>query len=303
MALRKIGAIASGETPSQNIIQDGSDQLNTLVKSLNATGLHIWTETEAILFLQPGQFQYTIGAGTTDHIADLTGAFNSTTLANAGAVNGTTISVLSTTGFVSGYVVGVVLDNGTIFWSTEVGSPSGLIVTMNSALPSTAAAGNAVYVYQTDAIRPLRVVNARRFNFVSNIDTIMIPYSRIDYRNQPNKNSQGTITQWFYDPRGGANTQAQMFVWPAPANVGDALKFTWWRPVQDFTSAANIPDLPNEWLDALVWNLAWKWGPEFDVTPNRYNMIKEHAASSLDNVEGWDREPESYLFGADLMMT
>jgi hypothetical protein len=54
-------------------------------------------------------------------------------------------------------------------------------------------------------------------------------------------------------------------------------------------------------MDALVWNLAYKMAPEFDCPAQRYAMIKDQAASSLDNVMGWDREPESYLFGADMM--
>jgi len=37
--------------------------------------------------------------------------------------------------------------------------------------------------------------------------------------------------------------------------------------------------------------------PEYDCPPQRYQMIQGQAASSLDTVQGWDREPESYLFG------
>jgi hypothetical protein len=66
--------------------------------------------------------------------------------------------------------------------------------------------------------------------------------------------------------------------------VTNAIKMTWWRPVQDFTSAATTPDLPQEWGLALIWNLAKEMGPEFDVTPNRWAMIKEMAAGHLDNV-------------------
>lgn len=302
MALRKIGAIASGETPDAQTIQDGSDQLNILVKALNATGLHIWTETEAILFLQPGQYQYTLGTGTTDSCADLTGSYAATTLAVAAATSATSISASSATGFAASYNVGIVLDSGSMFWTTQSGPASGTTITLATGLSGSASGGNAVYVYQTNVIRPLRVVSGRRFAFINSIDTQMIPMSRIDYRNQPNKSSTGTITQFFYDPRGGANTQGQMFVWPAPTDVTSAFKFTWWRPVQDFTTSANIPDLPQEWLDALVWNLALKMAPEYDCTANRYAIIKDQAASSLDNVMGWDREPESYFFGVDMVM-
>jgi len=294
MALRKIGAISAGETPNANTINDASDQLNMLVKALNATGLHIWTETEGTLFLQPNQISYTVGGTTTDHATE---SYTATTLSASASASATTISVTSATGFADTYKVGIVLDSGGIFWTTESGAPSGTTITLASGLSGSASAGNAVYVYQTDIVRPLRIVSGRRYAFNGALDTPMINVSRIDYRNLPNKADTGTITQFFYDPRGGANTQGIIWVWPAPPDVTSAMKFTWWRPVQDFVSAANTPDLPNEWLDALVWNLAYKMALEYDCNPQRYEMIKEQAASSLDLVYGFDREPESYFFG------
>lgn len=294
MALRKIGAIAAGETPDNQTVQDAMDQLNMLVKALNATGLHIWTETEATLFLQPNQVQYTLGGTTSDHCAE---TYTATTLASSAASGATSISVVSASGFADTYNVGVVLDDGTIFWALESGAPSGTDITLGTALTGSASAGAAVFVYQTGITRPLRVVSARRYAFEGAISTPMQLVSRIDYRNLPNKTNPGTPTQAFYDPRGGANTQGQIYIWPSPVNVYSSIKFTWWRQIQDFDTAANTPDLPQEWLDALVWNLAYKMAPEYDCPPQRYAMLKEQAATSVDLVMGWDREPESYLFG------
>lgn len=298
-ALRKLGVINSSETPSAQLVQDCSDQLNILVKALNATGLHIWTEEEATIFLQPGQVSYTLGGTTADNA---TGNYTATTLANSAGAGATSISVASATGFGSAFFVGVVLANGTIGWSTQVGAASGSTITLAAGLAGAANAGAAVYVYQTQILRPLRVVGVRRYNFSSAIDTMMTPLSRLDYRNMPNKTSTGVPTQCFYDPRGGANTQGVFSVWPAPADITNGVKITWWRPMQDFTAPGNNPDLPQEWLNALIWNLALQMGPEFDISANRYSMIKEMASGSLESVSGWDKEPESYLFGFDATM-
>lgn len=297
-ALRKLGAISAGETPDNQTVQDCVEQLNMMVKSLNATGLHIWTETEATLFLQPNQVAYTLGGDTDDHATE---SFTQTSLTASAASGATSIEVLSADGFGANFYVGVVVDDGTISWSQQSGAASGTTITLSTGLDDAATSGAAVYVYETGLQRPLRVVSGRRY-FLSTqpstgISTQMMPFSRIDYRNQPNKNTPGTITQYFYDPRGGANTQGIMYVWPAPPDVSNAMQFTWWRQVQDFDSSSDTPDLPQEWLDALVWNLAYKMAPEYDTPPQRYAMIKEQAASSLDLVMGWDREPESYLFG------
>lgn len=295
-AARKVGAIAAGETLGSGAISDFSDQLNMMVKGWDASGLHIWTEEEATLFLQPNQIQYTVGGSTTDNAA-LT-SFTATTLTSAAAANATTVSVAASgSPFANAAFVGVVLNSGSIFWATEVGNPVGGVVTLNAGLSGAAAAGNAVYVYTTQITRPLRIVGARRYVFNGALETPMILMSRLDYRNLPNKTSPGTATQLFYDPRGGANNQGQIFLWPAPSDVSSAIKFTWWRMIQDFNSPANNPDLPNEWLNALVWNLAYQMAPEYDVPEARFNRLEKLAAGSLDLVMGWDREAEAYFFG------
>lgn len=293
-ALRKIKAIASGEVPDAQTVQDCADQLNSMVKSFAATGLHIWTETEATMFLQAGQFSYTLGAGSTDSATE---TYTATTLSSAAALGASSIVVASATGIATTYNIGVVQDAGTIFWTTVNGAPVGTTVTLAGPLTDSASAGNAVYIYQTKIVRPLRVVAARRFQFASLLDTQMLGLSRIDYRNMPNKQNIGVITQWFYDPKGGANATGSMYVWPAPSDVTSAVKFTWWRPLQDFNTSANNADIPQEWLDALVWNLAYRMAPEYDCPPAQYSMVKEQAAMTLQNAMGFDREPESYLFG------
>lgn len=293
-ALRKIGAISAGETPDNQTVADATLQLNMLVKALNATGLHIWTETEATLFLQPGQVSYTLGGATTDHCTE---TFTATTLAAAASAGDSTITVEDTEGFGDGHQVGIILDDGSIFWAEQSGAASGSVITLDSPLTDDAPNGSAVFVYETGITRPLRVVSSRRYAFEGAIDTPMQLIARIDYRNLPNKTNPGVPTQTFYDPRGGANTQGIIYLWPAPVNVYSAIKFTWWRQVQDFDTAADTPDLPQEWLDALVWNLAYKMAPEYDCPPQRYAMLKEQAADSLNLVMGWDRESESYLFG------
>lgn len=295
-ALRKLGVINASETPSAQLITDCSDALNIMVKALNATGLHIWTEEEAIVFLQSGQASYTLGGTTTDNA---TGLYTATTLASGAGSGSTAIVVTSATGFGASYFVGVVLASGAVSWSTQNGAASGTTVNLNTGLTGAANPGAAVYVYQSQITRPLRVVGARRFNLTSSIETMMTPLSRLDYRNMPNKTSTGVPTQYFYDPRGGANTQGILSVWPAPSDATSAVKMTWWRSIQDFTTAANQPDLPQEWIRALIWNLALEVGPEFDVSDSRWQKIIQMAQGSLEQVSGFDREPESYLFGMD----
>lgn len=296
-AARKIGAVAAGETLGASDLQDFADQLNIMVKAWDATGIHIWTETEGSLFLQPNQFSYTLGGTTTDHAAT---SYTATSLSTGAVQGATAIGVTSIAGISSGDTIGVVLANGNIFWTTVNGAPSGSTVNLTSGLTSAALGGGAVYDYPSSnaLIRPLRVVSGRRYNFLSAIETSMDPpMSRLDYRALPNKTTLGVPTRYFYDPRGGANTQGIIYIWPNPSDATNAVNLTWWRPLQDFNTSANIPDLPNEWLNAIIWNLAEQMAIEYDCSTDRFAMVQSQSAKWLDLATGFDREPESYYFG------
>lgn len=292
-ALRKIGAFASGETPDAQTITDCSDALNAMVKRWNTKGIHLWTESEAILFLQPGQVQYSLGTGSTDNA---TSTYTATTTSAQASLGASSITVASVTGIAATNNIGIVLNKGTIQWTTVL-SVVGNTVNLNATLQDSVLSGNNVYVYTTAIVRPLRVPFARRYNIASAIDTPMIGMSRRDYRDLPNKQNSGIPTQFFYDPQLGLG---QFFVWPNPPDPTNAIKFTWYRPIQDFNNPGDTPDLPQEWIDALIFNLAALMAPEYDVPPQRFQMIATFAASCLDDVMGWDREPESTYFGVNV---
>lgn len=292
-AARKIGAFAAGETPDAQTVQDFSDALNAMVKEWDARGIHVWTETEATLFLQPNQVQYALGPSSPDNATE---TWYSTTLAVDANTGETTVTVDSDDDITNGDYIGIVLDDGSLYWTTVNGVPASDVVTLTGALTGAASGGNAVYNYTTQIIRPLRVPFARRYAIQSQIDTPMIAMSRKDYRDLPNKTNTGTITQFFYDPQLGTG---YFYVWPAPVDTTSAVHFTWYRTIQDFDTAGNTPDLPQEWISTLVFNLAKEMALEYDCPPERYAIIKSEAAEKLDMLSGWDREPESTYFGVD----
>ncbi len=297
-ALRKVGAIESSETPSASMVSDCAEALNMMVKEWDTLGIHLWTEAEGALFLQPGQYQYSLGTGSTDHGTQTNPPNYTQTSLDAAAVAGaTSITVDSIANILNGDNIGVVLDSGDIFWTTVSGSPSGVTVNLASGLTSAAASGNNVYDYTTAILRPLRIAAARRMLISSGIETPMVRMSRLDYRDLPNKANTGIPTQFFYDPLGGAINYGIIYIWPAPVDATNLVKFTWYRQIQDFNAAGNTPDFPQEWLNALVWNLAVEMAPEFDLTPTRFAVLKTQAKEKLDMVTGWDREPESIYFG------
>jgi len=295
-ALRKIGAIQSGETPNAQIITDASQALNAMVKRWAVKGLHIWTQQEGVIFLQPNQASYVIGTGTTDNNSS---TYVGTQLDGAVSSGATSITVSSATGISNGDNIGIVLDTGTTFWTTVSGAPSGATIALASAITGNASDLNGVYAYTSRIVRPIEIKSARRRDLTSNIDIPMIALSRIDYQELPNKTADGVPTQYYYDPRGGANATGLFYVWPVASDGHSAIMITWRRMIEDFSTAANNPDLPQEWLDTIIYNLAISLAHEYDVPAKKMATLKVLADEYLNTMETWDREPESVFFGVN----
>jgi hypothetical protein len=62
-SLRIVGAVASGETPPANEIDEANQALNRILKGLSADGLHLWKRKDISNSLIVGKSTYTIGPG------------------------------------------------------------------------------------------------------------------------------------------------------------------------------------------------------------------------------------------------
>ena len=263
--------------------------LNAMVKRWSAKGIRVWTVREATLFPAVDQIKYALATGGADHATE---TYYASTLSAAEAASQTILSVTSTTNITVADNIGIVLDSGVLFWTT-VSSKTSTTVTVATGITTAAASGNAVFNYTTKMVRPIRVPRARRLQLSSLIETPMRPFSRQEYWDLPNKTTNGTPTCFFYDPQ---LSSGEFYVWPTPDDSANAVRLTWYRPLQDFTAVTETADIPQEWLSCLVWNLAAELAPGFDMPPPRYAMIKSAAMEKLELVQGWDRESEPIYF-------
>jgi hypothetical protein len=309
-AYRKVGAIAEDETPTAGMEADATLALNSMLKEWAASGIHIWTTQEAVLFLQKGQYRYLLGTGTTPvpavHCCDAF-SYSLSQIVTGSAAGDTTITVADTVGFTNGNQIGVVLNTGYTQWTTISGTPVGNVVTLADALTDAVSVNNFVFTYPLSATiqSPLRIPAARRIGWQGLIETPMTRLSRMDYMNYPNKVNPGTPTQYFYAPEllNGV-PQGQFYTYLNPQDSNSGARFTYMRPLQDVTTnPTQTGDFPIEWVNTCIWNLAKEMAPEFDVPPPRWAMIKDQADEKLEMVRGWDREPEAINFGFDADMT
>lgn len=306
---RKIGVIAEDEQPTAGMYSDALFAGNALIKEWMALGIHVWTEEEAILFFQAGQQRYLLGGTGTggtgpDNCCDanswvpmqvaapVSGGATSVTVTNTVAPNGVTVN--------SGDNFGIVLDSGAAFWTTVSGAPVGNVVTLANPIPAgqSASAQNNAFDYATKIVRPLKVPRARQIYYQGGQSgprlTPMTVLSRKEYMDLPNPLDPGISTQFFYSPQ---LVSGEFYAWPNPQNANFGARLTWYRPLMDLTSPANTADIPQEWLNGLMWGIAKEMAPEFDCPPQRFGMIKQMADEKLDLIQSYDREPEPIYFG------
>ena len=293
-AARRVHAIGRGVTMNADMVNNFAMALNAMVKSLQAEGVRVWTHAEATLFPQASQAKYTLGPSSTDHC---TQSYVTTQLAADAADAASTITVDSITGISSGDYIGIVVDDGSVHWTTVNGAPSGSTITLTDALDDSASEDARVYAYTTKITRPLLITDARRHNVSDNRDISIRRISRTDYQALPNKTSTGLANSLFYDPQ---LSDGYLYIWPVPDAVTEIVTFTWRRPIEDFDAAGDNPDLPQEWIAALQWNLALEMTAEYPVSDQLYSRIERMAARHLANVSGFDRDSEDIFVQPDL---
>jgi hypothetical protein len=284
-ALRKVNAFEAGETPDSDSLNDAAEALNALLKHWQGNGVQIYKVVEAALFPQVDQVRYSIGATSTDHATE---TWVETALTAAAANGAATITVDSVTGIATTYKIGVELDDGTMHWTTVNGAPAGQVVTLTAVLTDSAAIGNRVIAYQTNLVRPLKILSARSYNFDSAIDTPVEEMGRVEYAEMPNKSSSGAINSFYYDRR--ENTTGYLYLWQAPQTVDSAVKMTVAKPIEDFTVAGDDADLPQEWIRAIIWGLADEIADDYDVPEPKRTRLERRAAQYLNEANWWERE-------------
>lgn len=159
----------------------------------------------------------------------------------------------------------------------------------------TLVANQVSYTLGSSAIaKPLKIISARRYNTASAIDTPLDEMDRVEYQEMPNKTTSSTVTSYFYDRRAGTVSTGLFYVWPAPSSTDDVIKYTYARPIEDFSAAGNDADLPQEWIRAIEWGLADELADEYDVPDPKRSRIERRAAQYLQEANWWEKELVSF---------
>ena len=285
-ALSILGVKTRGRALTSEEVNEASDALNLFVKGLKSEGVYLWKYAEGTLFLTVGQESYLIDGST----ANATESFTQTTTSAAALSGATAIVVTSAIGFTADYFVGVMQDDGDIFWTT-VASVAGTTINLDDALTDNVSSGATVYVYETKMSRPEAVTSARRRDS-SNYDTPLNELARSDYYDLAQKTVTGMPTQFYYAKFINYGT---FYLYQAPDDATNTIKFTFQKMFFDFTSGTDNPDFPIEWAETLAFGLASRLTFDYGIDKTKAQLIKATADEMLRNLKGYDREDSIYF--------
>ena len=288
-ALRKCGVLREGVSASANQLTSGALALNDIVKALAVDGMPLWAIRESAVF--PIHDVNTVILGPSGGHAATT--YVHTQLSAAAAAAAITITVDSITDVSASDQIGVELDSGNIFWTTVSGAPSGSTITLAAGITTAAAVDSHVYTYTNKTVRPLKIIQAQRFDYTDNTEIPINIVSRDEFERISSKTTEGPPNQIYYTL--GVLTGTLKF-YPRFANGNEVIKIWFQRPFEDMDAAGDTLDFPQEYESVIVWGLAAALAMEMGVPERKAVMIQQKAILERTLVQQFGQEEGSIYF-------
>jgi phospholipase/lecithinase/hemolysin len=285
-ALKDIGALEAGETPTPEAAQDAFDMLNDVLDQWSNESMMVTYKTEIIFPITPGQTQYTIGPNGQIG-AVFTGSISGTTLTVTAITSGAIAlgQTLSGTGITAGTTI-VAFQSGAGGNINEVGT-----YTLNISQNVASTTINTYYQ------RPLAINSCFvRINTNSNGQPIVnggldYPVAILNVEDYEMIGLKTLNGPWpkalYYQP---SETLGNIFVWPNPSQgemhlFADTL----------FSRYTTINDpiiLPQGFSMALRWCLAERLMPMYGkASTTQIAMIQAYAAQAKSTIKRTNMKP------------
>ena len=291
-ALKDIGALAAGESPTSDAAQDALDMLNLLVDQWSNENMMVFNIQEIIWNVVPGQVQYTIGPNHTTN--NFIGA------QYTGSITGNVLTVTAiTTGavVVNQYLSGSGITDGTKIISTLTGAGGNVNEVGTYLLNITYASPVSSQLLQAYYSKPLNI-NSAYVRIATSQSGSPVLNGGIDYPIAcialENYNSIGLKTlngPWPKALYFNANEDSgNVFLWPNPSQ-GEIHMFaeTLFRT---YDSLYDDATLPQGYTAALRWCLAERLCPMYGKTDQAtLGMITTFAAQAKSTLKSTNMAP------------
>jgi hypothetical protein len=283
-AIRALGLLASGQTPTAQEYADGLECLNFLIKqwqgpsNFMTPGLKLWKRKHLTLTLSSTN-SYTI---KTRRLAFTSGGTTAIAVGNTitGATGGATAVVMSvevTSGTWAGGDAA-----GELIIMTQVGTfeSENLNVGASSNL-ATIAADSKMYSPFTEIEGAVRRTS-------DGIDHPMDPMTLEQWMALTDKDVSGTPNRYYYERK---IDEIKFWLNRTPSDTTDTVFMVVLFPFEDFDAHTDTVDTTPEYYRALKFNLALDIAPEYSVEPSA--NLSRLATQSLAIVQSFAPEQAS----------
>jgi len=296
-ALKDIGALEAGETPTPDAAQDAFEMLNDLIDQWSNEDMMTFYKTEIIFPVTSGQTQYTIGPGGQVG-AVFTGSISGTTLTVTAITSGAIAigQTLSGTGITAGTKI--------LAFQTGAGGNVNEAGTYTLNISQTVASTTINAYYQ----RPL-VINSAfvRINTTSNGQPITgggldYPVSVLNVEEYEMIGLKTLNGPWpkalYYQP---TELLGNLFLWPNPGQ-GEMHIFAD-TIFSNYTGLYDSITLPQGYAMALRWCLAERLMPMYGkASQTQIAMIMKFAAQGKATIKRTNMKPPPVARYADALL-
>lgn len=296
-ALKDIGALEAGETPTAEAAQDAFDMLNDLVDQWSNEQMMVFYKSEIIFPVVSGQTQYTIGPGGQIG-AKFVGSISGTTLTITSITSGAVAigQTISGTGVTAGTTIvafltgagGNINEAGTYTVSVSQTVASTAIsayyqrpLSLNGAFVRVNTNSNGIPIVNGGLDYPVSILNVDDYAMIG-LKTLNGPWPKAVY----------------YQP---SELLGNIFLWPNPAQ-GEMHLFTDTIFSRYGTMFDSI-NLPQGYTMALRWNLAERLMPMYGkASATQLTLIHKFATEGKATVKRTNMKPPMVARYADALL-
>ncbi len=123
-------------------------------------------------------------------------------------------------------------------------------------------------------------------------DLPMLTLTRDEYYELPDKDAGGTPTQYYYHR---LRETATLFVWPVQVTGSGTIEWSGKAEIDDITATTDTLDVPAEWYEAIIYQLADRLCDDFPVEITRAAKIGLRGADALALAQHSDRESVYFM--------
>lgn len=120
---------------------------------------------------------------------------------------------------------------------------------------------------------PLKVIQALRTQSGATSIPMNI-FTHYDFNLLPSQNNSGVPVNLYYEP---LRTTGVISLWPTPNDSTTTITIVYQSPFEDMTTSTDDFDFPSYWIEALIYNLAWRLSPEYGIPLNDRNQLANEA--------------------------